>query len=164
MIERFRCVLPQVKLRLLNTTSIKSIKAQTNKESMLKRAILINQFMNLFIFPFPIKWNKTKEQYEVIPKSLRFYWRIIHLKFAYAIISMIVGIRGLSIESYQNRSNAVELLFLNVTVLVVMSFADAVFIINAHEIVNSFNWSYKMQQLFLLNQKTGKLIKYLFTY
>ncbi len=141
--------------------NVKSNETQTNKPNILQQTIFINQFLNSFIFPFPIKWNKAREKYEVKPKLLRFYWSIILLKFAYILFSTFLGILILSNKSSKEVRNAGQLVFLNVTLLVITSFVDAVFILYAYDIVNSFNWSYKMQQRFLSNFKIGKFINFI---
>ncbi len=157
VLKRFRNEMSQIKPITIN---VKIIEAETNKPNILQQAILINQFLNSFIFPFPITWNKARERYEVKSKSLRFYWVIILLKFVYILFSIFVGIGILSNERYREGSHAGQLVFLNVTLLIVTSFVDAVFILNAYDIVNSFNWSYKMEKRILSNLKIGKFINF----
>lgn len=157
--KRFSGKVSQIKLKTVSI-NVKSNEVQTNKQSILQVAILINQTLNSFIFPFPIKWNNIRKKYYVNIKLLQFYWCMVLLKFAYIFIAIFLVTQAICNENFHDGRNAGQLLFLMVTILAVTSFADSVFINTAYDTTNSFNWSYKMQNSMLAGHNIGKFVFY----
>lgn len=128
-----------------------------SKISSLQSTIILMQSVNLFVFPFPVRWITQKEKYKVSRSLLKYYWILVAYKLVHATFLAFMGVLSLIYEECQCNHLSLPIWFTNVAILIATSLIDITFVSTADEVVSSFNWSYQRLNHNLTNIKIGML-------
>lgn len=128
-----------------------------SKIRFLQSTIILVQNLNLFVFPFPVRWAKENEKYKISRSLLKYYWLVIVYKLVHVAYLATMGALSLKYEQYKCDHLSLPIWFTNVVVMAISSLTDTTLVLTADEVVNSFNWSHQWLSDYLTHIKIGKL-------
>lgn len=125
------------------------------KTSHLYSNIKLTQAINSFVFPFPVQWKPKNERFVISRTLLKLYWLSLLYKLIHMIALIVVGLLNKFSKDWKFDELSKPILIANVLSELVSLLTDVAFICTADEIVNGFNWSYRMLNIHVGNIKIG---------
>lgn len=142
--------------RFLHPLKKEKNKFEGNVNRIFLLTIKYNQLLNYLSFLFPVCWKQSTKTFTVSRKLLKIYWLVPIYKLIHAIFLTTLLIHGPLSRTTQLPLNAPAVLSPHIATLFGTAYGDIVAIICAEDIVNCFNWAYKVSEDFLSNLKFRK--------
>ncbi len=134
------------------------------KKRILNSTIQLAQTLNVFAFPFPVRWKRKHQHLSVSNRILKLYWLSVLYKLFHTAVLIIAGLLNFFSKQHKSANISEPVLVTNVAVLFCSMLADLAFIFTAHEIAPSFNWSYQMLERHLGDTQIGRKTKSIIIY